>query len=263
MRQAAQRSPQGCRSCNWLHVPTSGPRQFITIVGILATVCHVRRWLRAGLSASKIEPYFGLLIQSPAEPETLFGPIRRRSRHRELFSPLQVRRSQDVLILEIHNPGKRNAIAPGLHDALRAELSRAASDAGIGALVLTGADGYFCAGGNLHDIDKRRVLNADERRERLGHLHDVVRRMRSFPKPIIAAVEGGPPAPASRWHSPATWSSRPPAQLSRSRTSRWDSPPMAASPACWRKGCRGSCSCTCRSREGHHCRGTAALWRRQ
>ena len=107
------------------------------------------------------------------------------------FSPLLQRVEGNVLILTINNPGKRNAIAPGLYDAIRAALAEAAGSADIGAIVLTGADGYFCAGGDLDQIGKRRELTLDERRERLGHLHDVVCELRDFPKPIVAAVEGG------------------------------------------------------------------------
>ncbi|QUN32518.1 enoyl-CoA hydratase/isomerase family protein (plasmid) [Cupriavidus sp. KK10] len=107
------------------------------------------------------------------------------------FSSLLQRKEDRVLVLTINNPGKRNAIAADLYDNIRTALAAAADDPDIGAIVLTGADNYFCAGGDLELISKRRGLNYEARIERLGHLHDVVCKLRDFPKPIVAAVEGG------------------------------------------------------------------------
>lgn len=107
------------------------------------------------------------------------------------FSSLLQRTEGRVLVLTINNPGKRNAIAADLYDNIRAALAAAADNPEIGAIVLTGADNYFCAGGDLELISKRRELTYEERIERLGHLHDVVCKLRDFPKPIVAAVEGG------------------------------------------------------------------------
>ncbi|HEY0202045.1 MAG TPA: enoyl-CoA hydratase [Burkholderiaceae bacterium] len=105
--------------------------------------------------------------------------------------PLLARSQGPVRVLAIHNPGKRNAIAPGLYEALQAQLQQAAADTATAAVVLTGADGYFCAGGDLHQLATRRELPAMERREKLEGLHGLVRAMRDFPKPLVAAVEGG------------------------------------------------------------------------
>ena len=55
--------------------------------------------------------------------------------------PILVRRAGAVLVLAINTPGKRNAISPGLYDALRNALDGAREDASVGAVVLTGADG--------------------------------------------------------------------------------------------------------------------------
>ncbi|MDQ0141156.1 oxepin-CoA hydrolase, alternative type [Cupriavidus necator] len=107
------------------------------------------------------------------------------------FSSLLQRTEGRVLVLTINNPGKRNAIAADLYDNIRAALAAAADNAQIGAIVLTGADNYFCAGGDLELIIQRRELSYEERMERVGHLHDVIGKLRDFPKPIVAAVEGG------------------------------------------------------------------------
>lgn len=104
---------------------------------------------------------------------------------------LIVRREGAVRVLVNHNPGARNALSPGFLSALRSELADAQADAQTGAIVLTGADGYFCAGGDLNQLAKRRELSPDERRERIEDLHDAVRAIGACGKPVIAAVEGG------------------------------------------------------------------------
>lgn len=105
--------------------------------------------------------------------------------------PVLVRREGAVLVLAIHTPGKRNAISPGLYDALTEALDGARTDAAIGAVVLTGADGYFCSGGDLNVLATRRLLTPEQRREKLEGLHGLIRLLRDFPKPVVAAVEGG------------------------------------------------------------------------
>ena len=105
--------------------------------------------------------------------------------------PILVRREGPVLVLAIHTPGKRNAISPGLYAALGEALASATDDAAVGAVVLTGADGYFCSGGDLNQLATRRLLAPAQRREKLEALHGLIRQLRDFPKPLVAAVEGG------------------------------------------------------------------------
>ncbi|WP_028998550.1 oxepin-CoA hydrolase, alternative type [Azohydromonas australica] len=101
------------------------------------------------------------------------------------------RREGPVLVLTHDNPGVRNALSPAFYAALAAALAEAQADAQIGAVVLTGAGGFFCAGGDLRQLARRRELAAEERRERLEGLHDLVRTIRGCGKPVVAAVEGG------------------------------------------------------------------------
>ncbi|MBV2179834.1 MAG: enoyl-CoA hydratase [Castellaniella sp.] len=104
---------------------------------------------------------------------------------------LIVRRTGPVAVLINHNPAARNALRPEYYAALRQALDEAAADADVGVVVLTGAQGYFCAGGDLKQLAKRRELTEAQRRERIEALHDTVRAIRNCPKPVIAAVDGG------------------------------------------------------------------------
>ena len=105
-------------------------------------------------------------------------------------TPLLERREGAVLVLSNHNPAMRNALSPAFYQALTEALAKAASDATIGVVVLTGEGGHFCSGGDLRQLATRRELPLEQRREKLEGLHDLVRALRDCPKPVIAAVEG-------------------------------------------------------------------------
>ncbi|TFL18057.1 oxepin-CoA hydrolase, alternative type [Jannaschia formosa] len=96
----------------------------------------------------------------------------------------------DRLVVTNENPGKRNALTPAYYDALNDALETA-RDPRIGAVILRGAGGYFCAGGNLAALATRRDLPRAGRLAKIGALHDLVAAIRACPAPVIAAVEGG------------------------------------------------------------------------
>jgi len=102
---------------------------------------------------------------------------------------LEERRGR-VLLLTISNPGARNAMSPDLYRAATPVFHAAATDAGIGAIVLTGEGEHFCGGGNLNRLRAQRGLPAAEQVAHLDAFHGWVMAMRECPKPVIAAVEG-------------------------------------------------------------------------
>lgn len=97
----------------------------------------------------------------------------------------------DHLLVTLSNPGRRNALAPMMYVSLREALDRAAAEDRIAAVVLTGADGYFCAGGDLNALATRAAVGRDVRRAAIEDLHATIRAIRACPRPVIAAVEGG------------------------------------------------------------------------
>jgi enoyl-CoA hydratase/carnithine racemase len=65
----------------------------------------------------------------------------------------------------------------------------------VGAVVITGAGGNFCSGGDVHDIIGRLVemKQAGDTKALLGFTQmtgDLVKAMRACPQPIVAAVDG-------------------------------------------------------------------------
>jgi 2-(1,2-epoxy-1,2-dihydrophenyl)acetyl-CoA isomerase len=92
-----------------------------------------------------------------------------------------------VLVLTLDYPARRNALAMPLRTAMLSALEAAVADRSIRAVVLTGAGGHFCSGG---DISGMEVKDALAGRERMRRSHALVRLMVTGQLPIVAAVEG-------------------------------------------------------------------------
>lgn len=97
----------------------------------------------------------------------------------------------DRLIITNNNPARRNALTEDFQAGLRETLAIAAAEARIAAVILTGAKGFFCAGGDLTLLAKGAGFSEEMRRERIGDLQNLVRDIINCPRPVIAAVEGG------------------------------------------------------------------------
>ena len=82
-------------------------------------------------------------------------------------------------------PTKRNAIGPEMANELLHVLARVAEDAEVRALVLTGAGGHFCAGGNIGQMS-----GEGDGIEFKGDYADLLLAMVRSPKPIVAKVRG-------------------------------------------------------------------------
>ena len=85
-----------------------------------------------------------------------------------------------VALVTIDRPERRNALDHAALDGLQAALDAAVAD-GVRALVLTGADGHFCAGADLTTVEDDAFIEA---------LHRLLDGLRTAPFPCLAAVEG-------------------------------------------------------------------------
>ena len=99
------------------------------------------------------------------------------------------RRGQ-VLELTLSNPGYRNALSPEIYLGGRQAFEQAHEDPSVRAVLLHGADGFFCAGGNLNRLKGNRQLDPEVQRQSIDGLHAWIQAMRRCAKPIVAAVEG-------------------------------------------------------------------------
>ena len=95
-----------------------------------------------------------------------------------------------TLILTLHNPERRNALDPAMYAAGVEALGVAESSPDIRSVVITGAHGMFCAGGNLQRLLANRQEHPDVQAQSIEGLHSWIETIRTHPKPVIAAVEG-------------------------------------------------------------------------
>ena len=103
---------------------------------------------------------------------------------------LQSTSQGQTLILTLRNPERRNAIEPAMYAAGIEALGVAESSPDIRSVVITGADGMFCSGGNLQRLLANRELNPQVQAQSIEGLHNWIETIRTYPKPVIAAVEG-------------------------------------------------------------------------
>ncbi|MDP3416259.1 enoyl-CoA hydratase/isomerase family protein [Falsiroseomonas sp.] len=96
-------------------------------------------------------------------------------------------RAGGVLTLTLDYPARRNALSVPLREQLFEALEAAQGDTAVRAVVITGAGGTFCSGGDISGMD---VRDAEQGRERMRRTHRIIRLMVGGRLPIVAAVEG-------------------------------------------------------------------------
>ena len=95
-------------------------------------------------------------------------------------------RRGSTLILTLNNPARRNALNPALVKGLEDGFAAQEADATIRAIVLTGADGHFCSGGDLSSMD----LGRGAKRVQFDISRKLALQITGASVPVIAAVEG-------------------------------------------------------------------------
>ena len=89
------------------------------------------------------------------------------------------------------NAARRNALSPEYYRGLLQGLERATQESTIVAVILAGEGGFFCSGGDLNSLKERRDMTEAARRDQIENLNNIICSLKSCPKPVIAAVEGG------------------------------------------------------------------------
>ena len=98
-----------------------------------------------------------------------------------------------VATLTMNRPDRRNAMSRDMLEALLESLVRIGADGDVGAVILTGAGGAFCAGGDVKAMAEGKEFTEEglEAKARsLRRVMEVSRLLHEMPKPAIALVPG-------------------------------------------------------------------------
>lgn len=106
------------------------------------------------------------------------------------YRTIQVTIEDNVATVTLNRPEKKNAMNPTMHHEMSSVLDELEYDEAVRVLVITGAGDSFCAGQDLkeyfYDLQDKPADRARARREAEWRAN----RLRLFPKPTIAAVNG-------------------------------------------------------------------------
>ena len=109
----------------------------------------------------------------------------------EPFILLDVREDTGVAVLTLNRPAQYNAFNIPMVAQWRAALARVETDAGIRALVVTGAGKAFCAGGDMQELESFLTMDALQRKAFLWeNVHQVPLLLERIDCPVIAALNG-------------------------------------------------------------------------
>jgi 2-(1,2-epoxy-1,2-dihydrophenyl)acetyl-CoA isomerase len=106
--------------------------------------------------------------------------------------------AEGVATLTFNRPEARNALTGEMQAALSEALPRLAADPEVRAVVVTGAGGAFCAGGDVKGFAAAGRqgeaggggIDLERRAHGLRHASEVVRWLHEMPKPTLAVIPG-------------------------------------------------------------------------
>ena len=107
---------------------------------------------------------------------------------RHHFQDILYRKAEGIAHLIINRPRMLNAFRPVTIDEMLEAFQDAWPDDAIGVVVLSGAEGNFCSGGD-QKIRGEGGYNDESGMPRL-HVRELHRVIREIPKPVVAMVDG-------------------------------------------------------------------------
>jgi enoyl-CoA hydratase/carnithine racemase len=93
-------------------------------------------------------------------------------------------------VLTLSDPASRNALSPQVYAQGMAVLQQAQDDPGVRAVIVCGAGGNFCSGGDLKRIATARDRPRAAQAQAIDQFGAFIEALGAFPKPVIGAVEG-------------------------------------------------------------------------
>jgi 2-(1,2-epoxy-1,2-dihydrophenyl)acetyl-CoA isomerase len=107
------------------------------------------------------------------------------------YQTLIVEKHDAVVTVMLNRPEARNALDLVMRRELVVALDEIEADPSARVVVLTGAGGHFCAGGDVKSMQSTQgAQTAADGRARVVALNRLVMRLVEFPRPVIAMVDG-------------------------------------------------------------------------
>jgi 2-(1,2-epoxy-1,2-dihydrophenyl)acetyl-CoA isomerase len=100
-----------------------------------------------------------------------------------------VESSEGVAVITLNRPTQRNPLSLQMREELATAVARVRDDVEVKAVIITGAGGAFCAGGDLTQMQDP-AQTGMVWRERIRRLHRWFPELVNLEKPVIAAVHG-------------------------------------------------------------------------
>ena len=96
-----------------------------------------------------------------------------------------------VGVMTLNRPARKNALTFDVYAELRDVFRELVYASDVRAIVITGADGNFCSGGDVYEIiEPLTKMSVPELLAFTRMTGDLVKAMRACPQPIVAAVDG-------------------------------------------------------------------------
>lgn len=95
-----------------------------------------------------------------------------------------------VLHITLNRPESRNAMSLAMVEELRGVLAAVRDDTGVRALVLCGAGGHFCAGGDIKDMATARAAGAEAYQALNRAFGALLEEAQQAPQVLIAVLQG-------------------------------------------------------------------------
>ena len=96
----------------------------------------------------------------------------------------------EIGILTMNRPEKRNAFHPELVKQMKTKLKEIKEDKSTKILIITGEGKSFCAGADLEYLNQLKDYSTLENEKDSRELAELFLMIYNFPKPVIAAVNG-------------------------------------------------------------------------
>lgn len=101
-----------------------------------------------------------------------------------------LQRQEGVATVTLNRPAAKNAIDAATTDALTSTLRALRADESVRAVVLTGAGGDFCAGGDVKGMGEGGARSVEQRRAGMARYRELAQALHALDKPLIAALDG-------------------------------------------------------------------------